>query len=140
MVRPSLGVNVAEDRVLRSIEMQLRKELKGVMVVEVLPESPAEKAGLQATVLRSDGTIELGDLITEINGQKIECVEDLLSAIEVRADEETVVVKVWRKCDRRMAENIRVKLTSRQKLNAKQGSVTSGKRSMSSIGGPRAWQ
>jgi len=60
VVRPSMGVNVAEDRVVRSIEMQLRKELNGVLVVEVLPKSPAEKAGIKATALRSDGTIELG--------------------------------------------------------------------------------
>ncbi|KAL7527842.1 hypothetical protein ACHAXR_002157, partial [Thalassiosira sp. AJA248-18] len=140
VVRPSLGVNVAEDRVLRSVEMQLRRELKGVMVVEVLPGSPAEKAGLKATALRTDGTIELGDLITEVNGEKIECVEDLLSAIEVRADEETVVVKVWRKCDRRMAENIRVRLTSSQKFKAKQGGVASGKKSMGSVGSRGAWQ
>ena len=58
-----MGVNVAEDRVVRSIEMQLRKELNGVLVIEVLSGSPTEMVGIKATTLRSDGTIELGDLI-----------------------------------------------------------------------------
>ena len=41
VVRPTIGVNVADDRVLRSIEMQLRKKLNGVLIVEVLAGSPA---------------------------------------------------------------------------------------------------
>jgi S1-C subfamily serine protease len=133
VVRPTMGVNVADDRVLRSIEMQLRKELKGVLVVEVLPKSPAEKAGLKATDLRSDGTIELGDLITEVNGEVIVSVEDLLSAIETRADGDMVAVKIWRKCDKRLAETVQVKLTSNEKLE-RVGS------SMSTVGSRNAWQ
>jgi len=54
VVRPTMGVNVEDDRVLRSIAMQLRREMNGVLVVEVLPGSPAETAGLRATELRSD--------------------------------------------------------------------------------------
>lgn len=126
-----MGVNVAEDRVLRSIEMQLRNELKGVLVVEVLPKSPAERAGLKATELRSDGTIELGDLITEVNGEDVVSVEDLLSAIEARSEGDMVTVKIWRKCDKRLAETVQVKLTSSEKL---QSSL------MSSTGARNAWQ
>ena len=69
-MRPTIGVNVAEDRVLRSIEMQLRKKLNGVLIVEVLAGSPAQISGLKATELQSDGTIVLGDLIAEVNGEK----------------------------------------------------------------------
>jgi len=128
-----MGVNVAEDRVLRSIEMQLRKELKGVLVVEVLPKSPAEQAGIKATELRSDGTIKLGDLITEVNGEVVVSVEDLLSAIEARGDGEMVTVKIWRKCDERNAEIVQVKLTSSEKLQR-------GASSMSMVGSRNAWQ
>lgn len=93
VVRPSLGVNVAADQVVKSIEMQLRKELRGVLVVEVLNGSPAEAAGIKATVLRSDGMLELGDLITEVNGEKVVSVEDLLSAIETKEKEILSVCK-----------------------------------------------
>jgi S1-C subfamily serine protease len=89
-----MGVNVADDRVLRSIAMQLRREMNGVLVVEVLPGSPAEAAGLRATELRSDGTLELGDMIAEVDGEAVAGVEDLLSAIEARADGDTVAVQI----------------------------------------------
>jgi S1-C subfamily serine protease len=116
VVKPTVGVNVAEDRVLRSIEMQLKKELNGALVVEVVQGSPAEKAGMKATTLRSDGVLELGDLITEINGEKIVCVEDLLAAIEAHSEGETVNVTLWRTCDRQQSETLPVKLTSSDKL------------------------
>jgi S1-C subfamily serine protease len=138
VVRPTMGVNVADDRVLRSIAMQLRSELNGVLVVEVLPGSPAETAGLKTTELRSDGTLELGDLITEINGEVVVSVEDLLSAIEARADGDTVSVKVWRKCDKRLAETVQVKLIASDKLQ--RGGISQGKKATSSVGSRGAWQ
>jgi S1-C subfamily serine protease len=116
VVRPTMGVNVADDRVVRSIAMQLRRELNGVLVVEVIPGSPAERAGLKATELRSDGTLELGDLITEINGEVVVSVEDLLSAIEARAEGDVVTVKIWRMGDERLAETVKVKLIASDKL------------------------
>jgi S1-C subfamily serine protease len=116
VVKPTIGVNVADDRVLRSIEMQLKKKLTGVLVVEVVPGSPAEKARMKASTLRSDSSIVLGDLIVEINGEKIICVEDLLTAIEARSEGETVNVTLWRQCDERLTETVPVKLTSSDKL------------------------
>jgi S1-C subfamily serine protease len=132
VVRPTMGVNVADDRVLRSIAMQLRREMNGVLVVEVLPGSPAETAGLRATELRSDGTLELGDMIAEVDGEAVAGVEDLLSAIEARADGDTVAVQIWRKCDRHLAETVRVKLVASDKL--KSGCIAPGKRATSSVG------
>lgn len=137
VVKPTMGVNVADDRVLRSIEMQLRKELNGVLVVEVLPGSPAQASGLKATELQSDGTIILGDLITEVNGEVVLSVEDLLSSIEARADGDAVVVKIWRNCDERLAKTIRVELTSSEKL--RRVGVSRGNSVTSSVG-RGAWQ
>jgi len=68
-------------------------------------------------------------------------VEDLLSAIETRADDEIVSVKIWRKCDKRLAENLRVKLVSSEKLKRGGVSTQSGKNgSLSSVGSRGAWQ
>lgn len=136
VVRPSLGVNVAADQVVKSIEMQLRKELRGVLVVEVLNGSPAEAAGIKATVLRSDGMLELGDLITEVNGEKVVSVEDLLSAIETKREGDIVSVQIWRKCDARMSETVRVKLTGSD--NFKKSSAGMTTKRTSSVGS--AWQ
>lgn len=116
VVRPTMGVNVAADQVVKSIEMQLRKELNGVLVVEVLNGSPAEAAGIKSTVLRSDGTLELGDLITHVNGEKVVSVEDLLSAIETKREGDVVDVTIWRKCDARLAENVKVRLMASDKF------------------------
>ncbi len=61
VVRPSLGIHVTDDRMTRSIMMQLgRTSSEGVLVAEVFPGSPAEQIGLQATVLRSDGSVYIG--------------------------------------------------------------------------------
>ena len=116
VVRPSLGLNVANDAFVRSVEVQLRKELKGVMPVEVVRGSPAEKAGITGTLIRSDGSIELGDLITQVNGENVESVEDLLCQLETKKDGEYVTVTLWRKCNQRLTERIRVKLTTSDKL------------------------
>lgn len=126
-MRPSLGVNVAEDRVVQSIEMQLRRKLRGVLVAEVLKGSPADVAGMEASVLNyGDGTMALGDLITSVNGEEVVCVEDLLSAIEAKAEGEWVEVEVWRKCDSRLKERLRVKLTCSSKLSNGNGGSVAG--------------
>jgi S1-C subfamily serine protease len=132
-----MGVNVAADQVVKSIEMQLRKELNGVLVVEVLGGSPAEAAGIKSTVLRSDGTLILGDLITEVNGEKIVTVEDLLSAIETKREGDVVDVKIWRKCDARLAETVKVRLTASDKMTMS-SSRNASRGAASSVG--NAWQ
>eukprot|EP00957_Ditylum_brightwellii_P167681 12764921-Ditylum_brightwellii.AAC.1 len=82
VVKPTLGITIADDKVARSIESQLGRKLDGVLVVDVLPRSPALEAGLRASSLRGDGTIILGDLITHVDGQPVREAEDLLSAVE----------------------------------------------------------
>ena len=68
MVRPSLGVNVLDDWRRRSYEEQLGQPLPGVLVVEVVGGSPADRAGLQAARVRGTDVV-LGDLITHVNGE-----------------------------------------------------------------------
>mmetsp|Transcript_12216 Transcript_12216/g.15238 ORF Transcript_12216/g.15238 Transcript_12216/m.15238 type:complete len:466 (-) Transcript_12216:125-1522(-) len=118
VVRPTIGINAADDRVVQAISAQLGRTLDGVLVAEVLSPSPARRAGLVASQMRSDGTIILGDLITEVNGQKVKQVEDLLSAVEEQKDGDVVVLKVMRMCDPRKLEIIRVKLTTRDRLES----------------------
>jgi len=68
VVRPSLGVNVLDDWRRRSYEEQLGQPLPGVLVVEVVGGSPADRAGLQAARVRG-AEVVLGDLITHVNGE-----------------------------------------------------------------------
>jgi len=116
VVRPTIGINVSEDRVTRSIEAALRRKLDGVLVAEVLPSSPAEKAGMVPTVFRGDGSVVLGDLVTEVDGVAVRQVEDLLSEIEDKKDGDVVSLRVLRGCDPSKAEIIRVRLTGRENI------------------------
>lgn len=112
VVRPTMGVHLADDRITLSIQAQLRKRLDGVLVVEVDPRSPAEQAGIRASALLVDGTILLGDLIVSIDNQRVRQVEDLLSAVEERRAGETVKVRVLRECDQFRAETLMVTLAA----------------------------
>jgi S1-C subfamily serine protease len=116
VVRPTLGISILDDRLVRSVENQLGRTLDGCLVAEVVPNSPAVAAGLEASQLSADGSIVLGDLVTEVNGEKVRQVEDLISAIEERQDGETVTLRVLRKCDPLKAQTVQVTLTSRDKM------------------------
>lgn len=116
VVRPTIGINVSEDRVTRSIEAALRRKLDGVLVAEVLPDSPAEKIGMRPTLFRGDGSVILGDLIIKVDGVPVRQVEDLLSEIEDKKEGDIVNLRVLRGCDPSKAETIRVRLTGRESL------------------------
>jgi len=127
VVRPSLGISVINDRIVRSIENQTGRKLDGVLVAEVIANSPASSAGLIASVLRPDGTIVLGDLITEINGEPVRETEDLMTTIEERQVGDVVKLRVLRKCDSRSSEILSIKLTSRDKVSETSATVWPGK-------------
>jgi serine protease Do len=60
------------------------KDTKGVLVADVIQDSPASKAGLQA-----------GDIILEFDGKKIESPPDLQRGVGLTAPGKTVSVKIW---------------------------------------------
>ena len=64
-------------------EMELSKSQRGVLVMDVQPDSPAEKAGLQGsdrTVTVEDVEVRIGgDVITAINSQPVNDFEDLVA-------------------------------------------------------------
>ena len=115
VVRPSLGIHVSDDRMTRSIMMQLgRTSSEGVLVAEVFSGSPAEQIGLEATVLRSDGSVVLGDLITHVDQQPVKQVEDLLSAIEEKKAGDVVTLRVEKGCNPQRRVTVSTKLVPRQ--------------------------
>jgi S1-C subfamily serine protease len=118
VVRPTLGISIVDDRLVKAIAQQLGRPLPGCLVAEVVPNSPAVAAGIEASTMGGDGSIVLGDLVTEINGEQVRQAEDLISAIEEKSEGDTVTLRVLRKCDPRRAEYIRVRLTTRDKLGS----------------------
>ncbi|GKY96090.1 hypothetical protein MPSEU_000569100 [Mayamaea pseudoterrestris] len=126
--RPTLGINVVDDRVTRSIGAQMRRDLQGVLVADILPSSPAAATDLQPTTMQRDGSVRLGDLIVRVNGQEVKQVEDLLAEIEEKNEGDTVTLEVLRRCDPRQTEKIRARLASRESV--RQGSRGANKPEM----------
>jgi S1-C subfamily serine protease len=76
VTRPGLGVQIAEDQLAE------RLGVTGVLVVEVVQGSGAAKAGLRPTRREASGRVRLGDVITSIDGKKIESPNELFLTLE----------------------------------------------------------
>ena len=61
------------------------KDNKGVLISDVVPDSPASKAGLQA-----------GDILLEFDGKKLDGPSDLQRAVGLATPGTTAKAKVWR--------------------------------------------
>lgn len=88
-VRAGLGVKLVSDRMARG------NGIKGVVIESVGTGSPAEKAGLQGLTVRGN-TILLGDIIVEVNGNKVENYDDLYNALDTFRPGDSVSVSVRR--------------------------------------------
>jgi S1-C subfamily serine protease len=76
-LRPTIGVELAEDALTR------RFGLIGALILNVLPNSPAEKAGLHPTRQdESTGRIAIGDVIVAVDGAEVNNNADLYLALE----------------------------------------------------------
>jgi S1-C subfamily serine protease len=70
VIRPGLGVTIANDRIAQ------RLDIKGVLLINIQPDSAAEAAGLRGT--RSiQNEIILGDIIESVNDEPISSYDDL---------------------------------------------------------------
>ena len=95
IILPSLGIEPAPD------QWGAELGLNGVLVLGVVPGGPAAKAGIRATHRTPDGQIELGDLISSIDGQTLESADDLFSTEEKYKVGDTVTVTLLRDGQRR---------------------------------------
>jgi S1-C subfamily serine protease len=90
-VRPTMGVELAEDALTK------RFGLRGALVLNIAPGTPAEQAGMQPT--RRDlrtGRIILGDLIVGLDGDAVTNNADLYLALEKHKDGDRVKARVLR--------------------------------------------
>jgi serine protease Do len=70
VVRGYLGVNIQELTPEMAKSLKLPKNFKGIIVADVVPDGPAVKGG-----------IEQGDIITDINGSRVETVTQFRNLI-----------------------------------------------------------
>jgi len=99
--RPSLGVELARQQIVQ------RLGLRGALVLDVIKNSGADRAGILPTYRDRSGTIRLGDIIVGINNETITSNNDLYLELEKYNPGETVRVRLLR--DERTTE-VEVKL------------------------------
>jgi S1-C subfamily serine protease len=90
ITRPGLGIQTAEEQIAA------RLGVKGVLVVDVAPEGAAAKAGIRPTRRDAAGRLRLGDVITSVDGRKIESPNDLFLALEKYRVGDTVTLSLLR--------------------------------------------
>jgi S1-C subfamily serine protease len=89
--KPGLGIRVIESDLAR------RHGVVGAIVANVIPGSPAEKIGLEGIHRLANGAIELGDVITAINGIPVEDGNDLLKVLDEKAPGDKVDLQISRR-------------------------------------------
>ncbi|MDA1261091.1 MAG: trypsin-like peptidase domain-containing protein [Planctomycetota bacterium] len=94
----SLGMSAASDRWTRS------RGLRGVVVAEVKPNGAAARAGLRPAQVHEDGRVELGDVITAVNGKSVNSQNELELQLLGRAAGETLKLTVMRDGETREVE------------------------------------
>ena len=76
-VRPTIGVVLAEDAITA------RFRVRGALILNVLPDSPAERAGLRPTTQdEQTGRISVGDVIVSVDGAEVDTNSALYLALE----------------------------------------------------------
>ena len=90
-LRPNIGVAAGNPALHRALQLP-----DGVALVQVVPGSPAARAGLQPFRRGSRGEVVAGDVITAINDEPVTSLDDMLTHFERRQPGETVTVTVWR--------------------------------------------
>ncbi len=90
VIKPVLGVSIADDNLLR------RQGVDGVLIMNVIKNTGAEKAGLLPTRRSRSGEVMLGDLIVAVDGAKVRDSEDLFEILEKRQIGDSVTVTIIR--------------------------------------------
>ncbi len=88
--RPRLGVDLVPARMVANLEVD------GALIVRVMPGSGADRAGLRGTRRDAFGRIELGDVIVEVEGERVSSSDDLILLLERRRPGERVELSILR--------------------------------------------
>ncbi|MFL5339211.1 MAG: S1C family serine protease [Gemmataceae bacterium] len=106
VVRPRLGVQIAEDEMARQLGVE-----EGALIIKVLPDGPAAKAGLRGTRRNDNGKVQLGDIIVAVGGQPVKAGKDLYTVLEHQKVGDTVAISIIRDSDR---QDVQVTLEAAQ--------------------------
>jgi S1-C subfamily serine protease len=90
MVRPSLGVTGGGPEINRALGLP-----KGVALVRVQRNGPAARAGLKPFT-RGDNGIVPGDVITAVDDEAVETMDDMLTVLERLEPGHACTLTIWR--------------------------------------------
>ena len=90
---PSLGIE-SDERINNLL--QKRFGIKGVVVLDVAPNSPAAAAGLKPTVIYPDGSIAFGDIIVALDNKKVSSFKELQEMLENYHHSQKVILTLLR--------------------------------------------
>ncbi len=91
-IQPIVGI-MANDTANKLVVKELG--IKGVLVLEVSANSPAQKAGMLGSKL-VNGDLVLGDIIQAIDNEKVDDMNDFLTIIEKHQINDQIIVHVLR--------------------------------------------
>jgi S1-C subfamily serine protease len=76
LIRPGLGVSLIPDAIVK------RWGAKGLVIGRVASGGAADRAGLRGVRESAIGRIELGDVVTAVDGKPVETADDLLAILD----------------------------------------------------------
>jgi S1-C subfamily serine protease len=88
--RPALGVTAGPPGLTRALQLP-----PGVAIIEAAKGSPAAKAGLQPFRRARDGGVLMGDVVTEVDGQAVADLDDVLTLLEQKQAGDSVTLTLW---------------------------------------------
>jgi serine protease Do len=91
------------------------KDTKGVLISDVMPDSPASKSGLKS-----------GDVLLEFNGKRMEAPSDLQRAVGLTSPNQDAKIKVLRDSSERTVD-IRIGEAPEERTEARSGGTQRGK-------------
>ncbi|MFZ1388886.1 MAG: trypsin-like peptidase domain-containing protein [Thiolinea sp.] len=105
-IRPVLGITMNDEVTERVVQ---RLGIEGVLVLEVAPGSPAQKAGLKGTKVKANDEVVLGDIIQAIDGKPVTNTGELTATMDKYKLNDTVSVQFLR--DGSTQQEVSVQLT-----------------------------
>ena len=106
IVRPGLGVRLAQDQTARRLGVK-----EGVLIGQVLRNSPASEAGLRGIGGDQSGHMYLGDVIVAIDGKPVRNVKDFLALMQQHQVGDTITVTIVRDDER---QDVQMTLRARE--------------------------
>jgi S1-C subfamily serine protease len=80
-VRPTIGVS-ATDELSRRLLSSANANYSGIVVLQIVPGSPADRAGLKPATSNGGRRVTLGDVIVAIDGKPVKSMNELIAVLD----------------------------------------------------------